>query len=164
MAELPLSGQASFPFPLMLTLPPITPRDVGAAHPPPAKWPFGPGSELWPQMPTPRMSTPHGNIIPDGFSSSSGGRIGDPSHTAHSAPKALILWFSKKRGEGLPHHGVVSSLASDPHLGDGAPFHPALGTVVFPLIVPDVRLPWSPRQGLRGLNQTMFLWAHAVPS
>lgn len=95
----------------MLTPPPITPRDVGGAHPP-AKWPFGLGSKLWPQMPTPRMSTPHGNVVAEGS--------GSPSHRTHSAPKALpvalLLWFSKKRGEGLPRHGVVSSLASDPHL------------------------------------------------
>lgn len=111
---------------------------------------------------------PH--VIPDGFGSSGGGRIGEsfpqsPRSVPRAQPVALMLWFSKKRGADLPHHGIVSSLASDPHLGgDCAQFQAALGTVVFPLMVPDMRHPWSPRQSLEGFNQTMFLWPHAVPS
>lgn len=53
-----------------------------------------------------------------------------PHSVLRAQPVALMLWLSKKRGEDLPDHGIVSSLASDPHLGDG-----------FKL---DFKQPWGP--------------------
>lgn len=108
-----LSGLVSF---LLQAEPPPLPLGLlGGANPPPARWPFDTGSELQPQKPTPRVSTPQGGIIPNGFSSHTG--QGASFQQSPSAPKAhLLLSFygSTRLGPRPPYHEAVCSLVSGP--------------------------------------------------
>lgn len=166
-AELLLSGQISFPLPLMLTPLPSLLGDIGGAYPPPARWPFGPGSELWPQIPTPTMSTHHGDIIPNDFGSHNmvegpGGLPAEPFLSLD--PSCCFHSVGPLEGtEASPTILLFIPWCQEPHFQGDSRFQPVL-PVVSPPTVPDVRHPWSPSQALKGFLQTVFLWPHAVLS
>lgn len=69
-----------------------------------------------------------------------------------SLPAAFMLWSCENGDGGLPSATLSIPGCQDPHLQAGARFQP-VPLVVPPLIVPYMKHPWSPKQGLSRFSQ-----------
>lgn len=159
------SGLISF---LLQADPPPRPLGVvGGANPPPPSGPLtqAPSYSLRSQLP--KCPHPKETSFLIASVATLGGGWGGPSNSP-SAPKARLLlsFYGSTRLRPRPPPPPrsclflgVRTLTSESPLG----FSQCHQLSQHSAIVPCVSQPWSPKQGLKGFTQAVFLWPRAVP-